>query len=436
MARRGNRRSNSMGPIIGAIALAAFVAAAVTMVATGNRAGGAAGIATDIGGSVGRVVSAPVRWVQGGWSSLSSFFGGSTLNAKLKAENASLLQWRDQVRSMAERLDAYEKLNGVAGERIPQGLTGRMIGESGGTFSHAGIVNLGSKAGVEVNWIVINQNGLVGRVIAVGSDTSRVLLLADADSRVPVMGETTRARAIATGDKTVAPRLSHLNTPAIMQDGERVMTSGDDGIFPRGIAVGQAGIAPDQLWHVRLASSRTPIDFVRLIPPSNFPPPLDPVTPPPLTAPPEGASATVSVLGGLLPLAPGAAPVPTAATPEAIRAAQTDLARKAAQQAEATKALNKKLIEERDAAREAVRKSEAARLAAERRIAASAQTQETKSTKTKLDAPPPKRKDASSPPKKKLDPDAVPIAPSALNPAPPEPKKAPDPAPVVEGPAK
>ncbi len=418
MARRGNRRTNSVGPILGAVALTALVAVSATLVMTGNRGGVVAGVASDVSGTIGRVVTTPVRWVQGGFSSVGSFFGGSTLNKKLKEENTSLLQWRDQARAMAERLDAYEKLHGMAGDKMPEGLSGRMIAESSGTFSRTGIVNLGTKAGVQVNWIVLNQNGLVGRVIAVGANTSRVLLLGDGDSRVPVMGEITRARAIATGDKTSAPRLAHLNTPALMQDGERVITSGDDGIFPRGIAVGQAGIAPDKLWHVRPASNAAPIDFVRLITPSNFPPPLDPITPPPLTAPPTGASPSVSVLGGILPLAPGAAPVPTAATPEAIRAAQTELARKAVLQAKANQDLTKKLVAERDAAREAARKAEAARLAAERR---SVSASPSKSTPR---------------PTKKLDLNNVPIAPSALAPSPPEPKSEPTTPPVVEGPNK
>ncbi len=428
MARRGNRRRNSIGPIIGAVALVALAGAAMTIMTTGSRSGAIAGVASDIGGLAGRVVSVPVRWVQGGFSAIGSFFGGSSQNAKLTAENASLLQWRDQARAMSERLDAYEKLNGIASEQMPKGLSGRMIGESNGVFARAGIVNLGTKAGVQVNWIVLNQNGLVGRVIAVGGDTSRVLLLADSESRVPVMGETTRARAIASGDKSTAPRLAHLNTPALMQDGERVMTSGDDGIFPRGIAVGQAGIAPDKLWHVRLASNTSPIDFVRLIPPSNFPLPLDPVTPPPLNAPPVGASPSVSVLGAVLPLALGAAAVPTAATPEAIRAAQTELARKAAQQNLANQALTNKLLAERDAAREAARKAEAARVLAERRVVAASPRREPSPKNSK--SAPAKRTTA------KLDPSSVPVAPSALTPSPSSPKKTPDPVPVVEGPNK
>ncbi len=360
MGRRGNRRTGGAGPLVGVAVLTALITAGVTLAVTDQRGGGVAGIASDISGAVGGVLMTPVRWGERALSSVNSFIGGASLNQKLKEENRALLQWRDQAKAMAERLDAYEKLHGVKTEQLSQGLTGRLISESSGPFAKSGIVNLGAKAGIKVNWIVMNQNGLVGRVIAVGSDTSRVLFLADGDSRVPVMGETTRARAIAMGDKTTAPKLAHLNTPTFMRDGERVMTSGDDGIFPRGIAVGQAGVAPDKQWRVRLASSASPIDFVRLIPPSNFPPPLDPVTPPLLSPPPTDGATTPPVQGGVLPLADDAARVPTAATPDAIRAAQASRS----SEMEAARA-SARPAKEPDAAREQAQPAEAGRLATE-----------------------------------------------------------------------
>jgi rod shape-determining protein MreC len=210
---------------------------------------------------------------------------------------------------------------------------------------------------------VLNQTGLIGRVIAVGQNHARVILLSDGDSRVPVMGELTRARALVSGDKTAAPRLAHLNTPPLMRDGERVVTSGDDGIFPRGLAVGQAGIGPDKLWRVRLASGVSAIDFVRLIPPNAFVAPIDPVTQPSLPPPPRGELATQDVPpagslggGGVLPLAAGATAVPVAATPEAIRAAQMELIRRNERQVQEARALAKKLEAERDAARQMARR--------------------------------------------------------------------------------
>lgn len=414
MARRGNRRTRGIGPLSGIIAVAVLALGSILLLSANNRSGAVAAAASDISGKVGGVVTAPIRWGQSGWNSAHSFFGGAKLNAKLKEENAGLLVWRDQARAMSERLAAYEKLLNMTSEQMPQGVSGRMIGESNTAFSRTGLVNVGSKAGVGVNWVVLNQNGLVGRVIAVGTSTSRILLLGDGDSRVPVMGEITRARAILLGDKTNAPRLAHLNTPALMRDGEVVMTSGDDGLFPRGITVGQANIAPDKQWRVRPGVSAAPVDYVRLVPPSNISAPIDEITLPPLDAPPTGASGSIlssAPSGAVLPLAPGAAPVPTAATPEAIRAAQTDLARKAEKQAQDARDLTKKLTAERDAARDAVRKAEAARREAEQRVA----------RRTLASEGPPVRAiqaggdtTRSARPAKKLDPSSVPVAPSAL----------------------
>jgi rod shape-determining protein MreC len=409
MSRRGSRRSSGLGPILGVGTLLVLIVGTTALVRTSPRDGPLAGASAQIAGTFGQVVLAPVRWVQGAGSAIGTFLGGATLNAKLKAENQSLLQWRDQAKALRERLEAYERLHGIVGEPLPQGQTGRVIGESSEAFSRTALVNLGRRSGIEVNWIVLNQNGLVGRVIAVGDTTSRILLLGDADSRVPVMGEETRARAMAIGDKSPAPRLAHLNTPSLMKDGERVVTSGDDGIFPRGLAVGQSGIAPDKQWRVRLASNSAPVDFVRLIPPSNFPLPPEGVTPPPLSAPPSGPSPGIGqslepitgTQGGVMPLAPGAAPIPSAQTPQAIREAQD------------TKALTKKLIAERDAARAAVVRAEAARKLAEERATRTSKS----ASQTTNDADRPTRTAGrpESRTTKKLDPSLVPVAPSALS---------------------
>jgi rod shape-determining protein MreC len=344
--------------------LTASIAVALTLLVTQPREGqgGLAGLANDLGGMVGSVVGAPVRWVQsaGGW--LGSFWGGAERVRELEAENAALIQWRDQARAMSARLDAYEQLHAVRSERLPEGITARLVAETSGPFSRAAIVNAGSAQGVKVNWIVFNQNGLVGRVISVGAGTSRVLLLNDGDSRVPVMGEQSRARGIVLGDKTAAPQLSHLNLPPVLGDNERLMTSGDDGLFPRGIAVGTAGRGPDGKWRVRLASARAPVDFVRLVPPSDFPPPAPAVTPPVITPVGEAPVPLASdPATGTLPLAAGAAAVPTSATPEAIAAAQRDAeaARVARAAAEERARALRKAEAERDAARAAQRRAEA-----------------------------------------------------------------------------
>jgi rod shape-determining protein MreC len=381
MARRGfqrlsQRRGQGTGRLIGAVVLTAAVAVALTLLVTQPRGGqaGVAGLADDVGGAIGGVVGAPVRWAQGAGGWIGSFFGGAERVRALEADNAMLIQWRDQAKAMGARLDAYEQLHAVRSERLPEGITARMVAETSGPFSRAGIVNAGTAQGVKVNWVVFNQNGLVGRVISVGSGTARVLLLNDGDSRVPVMGETSRARGIVIGDKTAAPQLAHLNLPPVLGNNERLMTSGDDGLFPRGLAVGTAGQGPDGKWRVRLASARSPLDFVTLVPPSDFPPPAPAVTPPVVAPIGEAPLAGIDPATGTLPLAPGAASVPAAATPAAIATAQRDA--EAARQARATAEQRARQLAkaeaERDAARTAQRQAEAEAERARRAAAARA----------------------------------------------------------------
>src|SRR5438270_434891 len=83
-------------------------------------------------------------------------------------------------------------------------------------------------------------DGLVGRVIGVTAGASRVLMLTDVASRTPVMIDRTNARAILTGDGGPNPRLDYLCGQDPVREGDRILTSGDGGIMPRGLPVGVA----------------------------------------------------------------------------------------------------------------------------------------------------------------------------------------------------
>jgi rod shape-determining protein MreC len=153
-----------------------------------------------------------------------------------------------------------------------------LVLDSGGPFTRTLVANAGSDHGVEVGYIALNENGLVGRVVSVGRRSSRVLMLDDYNSRIPVMGEASRVRAVLAGQATQPPQLLtrpfELETPRLdfivgaesLREGERMVTTGDGGVFPRGLPVGVARRSSDGQWRVALAASRQPIDFVRLIP--------------------------------------------------------------------------------------------------------------------------------------------------------------------------
>jgi rod shape-determining protein MreC len=322
--RSFGRGRNNNGPVFAVAILTALISIALTLVVVDRRQGGegaVSGMLADGAAAIGGVVSAPFRWAGAALDQATGLVGGASELQRTKAENTELKQWRDAARAMAERLDRYEALLKMPAEPFEKGISARMVAESAGPFSRAGLVNVGSAQGVKADWLVVSENGLVGRVVSVGAASSRVLLLTDSDSRVPVMGEVTRARAILAGDRSAAPRIQHLNDPARITEGERLLTSGDDGVFPRGLTIGLAGKGPDGLWRARLASDRTPIDFVRLVPPSSFPPPATATTPGALPGAVEGI-VPVPALGvagnaaAARPARPAAAPVPRQTAPQ------------------------------------------------------------------------------------------------------------------------
>ena len=88
-------------------------------------------------------------------------------------------------------------------------------------------------------------DGLVGRVAELGDHAARILLLTDLNSRVPVVIEETRERAILSGDNTERPALAYLPPDARVSSGQRVVTSGSGGVLPAGLPIGTVTVGRD-----------------------------------------------------------------------------------------------------------------------------------------------------------------------------------------------
>jgi rod shape-determining protein MreC len=192
--------------------------------------------------------------------------------------------------------------------------------DSGGPFTRTLVANAGEAHGVRVGYIAVNENGLIGRVVSVGQRSARVLMLDDYNSRIPVLGEASRVRAVLTGQATrppelvthpyqiQPPRLDFIVGSQNLREGERVITSGDGGLYPRGIPVGVARRQGDGSWRVALAAAQRPIDFVRIIPYVGVARPED--APVADAGPPLNTTSSVAVIGRETMAPPPAAPSP------------------------------------------------------------------------------------------------------------------------------
>lgn len=325
-----------------AVALLVAVVVAVTLVATDRRgviqkeAYGATRRAADaVAAPVGGVISAPVSWAGAGADAVRGYFFAVSENRRLKAELREAREWRDAALALRNVNERYRVLLGLKTDPPVQMISARIVTDARGPFANTRLANVGKERGVLAGYPVMSEYGLVGRIIGVTTGASRVLLLTDITSRTPVMIDRTNARAILTGDGGPNPRLEYLRGLAPVKAGDRVVTSGDGGVLPRGLPIGVAAKGFDGRWRVVLATDHAPIDYVRILKFEDFtqllnqaeldempiPPPSAPAAQQPVATvpamspiaprPPAAAPATV----GTRPPLPAAAPPPVSSLP-------------------------------------------------------------------------------------------------------------------------
>ncbi len=161
-----------------------------------------------------------------------------TDNAELRDANDNLVRWQAEARRLERENAVLRALLKTADEAQDQRIAARVIGDFSGAYARSVIVNAGARDGVRKGQAVVTSAGLAGRVAEVGKRSARVLLLTDISSRLPVILEATRQRAILAGDNSSHPKIIYLPINARVRAGDRVVTSGHGGVFPPGLAVG------------------------------------------------------------------------------------------------------------------------------------------------------------------------------------------------------
>ena len=112
---------------------------------------------------------------------------------------------------------------------------------------------------------VISADGLVGRIAEAGQRSSRVLLLTDLNSRIPVLLESSRYRAVLAGNNTDRPGIEFLPVDAQVSPGDRVVTSGHGGLFPPGQPIGVVSSVNDAVARVQPFIEWSRLEYVSVL---------------------------------------------------------------------------------------------------------------------------------------------------------------------------
>lgn len=202
----------------------------------------------------------------------SFFLHGMTQLAQLQADNDRLQEENEDLRAwyqMALLLDSENKslrdlLNLNIGYDFEH-MSARVLSDAGNTFVKTVLIKIDPRFNPKKNASVLSGQGLVGRLVEIGNETARVLLVTDVNSRVPVAVEDTGQHAIMAGDNDGLPRLIHLPQESTLQDGARLVTSGYGGVFPYGLPVGTVTRDGDGTPRVALYAQFDRLRIVRVL---------------------------------------------------------------------------------------------------------------------------------------------------------------------------
>ncbi len=210
-------------------------------------------------------------------------------NQQLRRELQQMRAWREAALQLEQENARLLDLNRVQLDPELTFVTGIVMADSGSPFRRSVLLNVGARDGILDGWATMDGLGVVGRISGVGDRTARVLLLTDSNSRVPVTIQPSGQQALLMGDNTQTPILEFLETPEDISAGDRIVTSGDGGLFPPGLLVGQVIETTDRRLRARLAADMARLSFLRVMrshPGTALEDPGDLIGPP--WPPPEG----------------------------------------------------------------------------------------------------------------------------------------------------
>ena len=114
----------------------------------------------------------------------------------------------------------------------------RIIGRSNQLFNQRLFIDAGKNRGIKEGSIVTGNRGVIGRISQVGENQSRLILVTDANSRIPIIASKSRVRGILSGNNSLLMEVLYLQKNHAIRAGDWIFTSGDGDTLPPGLLIG------------------------------------------------------------------------------------------------------------------------------------------------------------------------------------------------------
>ncbi len=202
-----------------------------------------------------RVFVATGSWFGQGWHDYLNIGGLRRENRELREQNEQLRIEQARIAEDAAQGRRLQALLDFKQHFVTQTVAAQVIGSSGTELSRVLYIDRGTRDGLRSDMAVITPDGVVGKVKDVFPFTAQVLVMNDASSGVGAVLEKSRLHGVVKGTTTGDLTLEHVMVDEKVEPGERVLTSGGDRIYPKGLPIGtvaQISSGNDLFLNIRL----------------------------------------------------------------------------------------------------------------------------------------------------------------------------------------
>jgi len=186
-------------------------------------------------------------------------------NKELRRELQQMKSWKEAALQLEQENARLLDLNQLRVDSKLTHVSGIVVADSGSPFRQSVLLNIGSRDGIQDGWAAMDGLGLVGRISGVGSSTSRVILLTDNASQIPVIIQPSGQQAILMGDNSHAPPVEFIENVDLVRPGDRIVTSGRGGVLPTGLLIGTLALDPNNRLRARLAADYERLEFLKVL---------------------------------------------------------------------------------------------------------------------------------------------------------------------------
>ena len=159
-------------------------------------------------------------------------------NQALKEQIAALEAERNRLFEAKLANDRLTELLEIRTRILRESVAATVISNSASSWFRTITVDKGTDAGIHQGMAVITPRGVVGKVVSVEDNTAKVMLLTDHKSGLDIITQRTRVRGIVSGSVDGEPVVKYMGRNEDVRPGDRLITSGLDGTFPKGLLVG------------------------------------------------------------------------------------------------------------------------------------------------------------------------------------------------------